>query len=204
MLVQPANFLILDEPTNHLDVQSQEVLQNALIDYEGTVIIVSHNRSFLDPLVTKTLEFRPDHDPRPFAGNITYYLEKTTEEQEGKAQLSGTQATKSSASAQPSSAGGANRKEQRKQEALKRQQRTQLLKPLETELEALEKVIAELEGAQATLTAALSSEEISSDPDKLQQTANAVAQITEKLETSYSRWGSLSDEIEKVQAKLGD
>ncbi|MBK1827950.1 ABC-F family ATP-binding cassette domain-containing protein [Haloferula rosea] len=203
MLVQPANFLILDEPTNHLDVQSQEVLQNALIGYEGTVIIVSHNRSFLDPLVTKTLEFRPDHDPRPFAGNISYYLEKTTAEKEGKAQLSGTQSPKAASSSTPSG-GGANRKEQRKLEAQKRQQRAQLLKPLESELETLEASIGEYEGAQATLTAALSSEEVASDPDKLQQTAAAVQQITEKLETAYSRWGTLSDEIEKVKEKLGD
>ena len=201
MLVQPANFLILDEPTNHLDVQSQEVLQNALIGYEGTVIIVSHNRSFLDPLVGKTLEFRPDHDPRLFAGNITYYLDKTAEEKTGKVQLSGTNTTKPSAS---KAGAGANRKEQRKMEAQKRQQRAQLLKPLESELETLESNIAEFEGAQATLTTALSSEEVASDPDKLQQTANAVQSVTEKLETAYSRWGELSDEIEKVKEKLGE
>ena len=65
MLLRPANFLILDEPTNHLDMQSQDVLQRALIDYPGSVMIVSHNRSFLDPLVTKTLEFRPGEPAAP-------------------------------------------------------------------------------------------------------------------------------------------
>ena len=65
MLLRPANFLILDEPTNHLDMQSQDVLQRALIDYPGSVMIVSHNRQFLDALVTKTLEFRPGEQPRP-------------------------------------------------------------------------------------------------------------------------------------------
>ncbi|MGE9269946.1 MAG: ABC-F family ATP-binding cassette domain-containing protein [Verrucomicrobiales bacterium] len=200
MLVQPANFLILDEPTNHLDVQSQEVLQNALIDYEGTVIIVSHNRSFLDPLVTKTLEFRPNHPPRTFSGNITYYLEKTAAENDASKRPSLSQ-TKTAGPAKPSSP-SVNRKEQRKLDAQKRQQRAEQLRPLESELESLETTIAELEGAQATLTAALSSEEVAADPEKLQQAASAVQRITEKLETAYSRWGTLSDEIETVREKL--
>ncbi|MEJ6635596.1 MAG: ABC-F family ATP-binding cassette domain-containing protein, partial [Akkermansiaceae bacterium] len=88
MLVRPANFLILDEPTNHLDMKSQDILQKALMDYPGTLLIVSHNRNFLDPIVGKTMEFRPGEDPRLFAGNLTYYLNKI-EEDEG--------ATKSSA-----------------------------------------------------------------------------------------------------------
>ncbi len=198
MLVQPANFLILDEPTNHLDVQSQEVLQNALRDYEGTVLIVSHNRSFLDPLVTKTLEFRPGHPPQLFAGNISYYLEKTAGDRDATTTAGTGSAPKASTSSSP-----VNRKEQKRREAELRQKRAKLLKPLENELEELESKIAELEGAQATLTAALSSEEIAADPDKLQQAGHAVQQITEKLETSYSRWGELSDEVEKVRLKLG-
>jgi ATP-binding cassette, subfamily F, member 3 len=198
MLLRPANFLILDEPTNHLDMQSQDVLQRALTDYPGSVLIVSHNRSFLDELVGKTLEFRPGEQPRLFSGNITYYLEKTAAENDGKA------------SAQPSSAGGAGkpqatitRKEQRRQEAEAREMRNKLLKPLESELEALEARIAEFEAAQATLTTALSNEEIAADPDRFREATHAVSKITTALENSYSRWGELSDEIEKVRAKLG-
>jgi ATP-binding cassette subfamily F protein 3 len=198
MLLRPANFLILDEPTNHLDMQSQDVLQRALIDYPGSVLIVSHNRSFLDDLVTKTLEFRPGESPRLFSGNITYYLEKTAEETIG-ARLAGS----SSQSQVSKSQSGVSRKDQRRAEAEAREMRNKLLKPLESELAALEAKIAEYEAAQNTLTAALSSEEVASDPDKLHQTSTAVANITSALETSYSRWGDLSDEIEKVKAKLG-
>ena len=84
MLLKPANFLILDEPTNHLDMQSQGVLQRALLDYPGSVMIVSHNRDFLDQLVTKTLEFRPGEEPRLFHGNIAYYLDKKAEEKSAR------------------------------------------------------------------------------------------------------------------------
>jgi ATP-binding cassette subfamily F protein 3 len=196
MLLRPANFLILDEPTNHLDMQSQDVLQRALIDYTGSVLIVSHNRSFLDPLVTKTLEFRPGADPRLFSGNITYYLEKTAEQSTATRGNTG-----GPAAAKPPPS--ASRKDQRRAEAEARGLRNKLLKPLESELEALEANIAELEAAQATLTAALSNPETAADPDRFREATQAVAAITNKLENHYSRWGELSDEIEKVSAKLG-
>jgi ATP-binding cassette subfamily F protein 3 len=202
MLLRPANFLILDEPTNHLDMQSQDVLQRALADYPGSVLIVSHNRSFLDPVVTKTLEFRPGEAPRLFAGNISYYLEKSAAENQSAKPAAASKsapAARSNTTTQP----GVSRKDQRRAEAEARDQRNKLLKPLETELTTLEIKIAELEAAQATLNAALTSEEIISQPDKLRETGNAISKITHALENAYSRWGELTDEIEKVKAKLG-
>jgi len=199
MLLRPANFLILDEPTNHLDIQSQEVLQNALRDYPGSYMIVSHNRSFLDPIVTKTLEFRQGHPPRTFAGNITYYLEKIEQEKN---------ATKGITTAAPTTsntpASGVNRKEQRKLEAAARKKRNDVLKPLQSELEELEKGIAEYEAAQAALTAHMSSPETSGDADKMQQASSAYQALSEKLENTFSRWGEVSDQIEKLEAELAD
>jgi len=57
LLLQPVNFLILDEPTNHLDMRTKDILKQALIDFDGTLIIVSHDRDFLDGVVTKVYEF---------------------------------------------------------------------------------------------------------------------------------------------------
>ena len=140
MLIQPANFLILDEPTNHLDVQSQAVLQSALAEYPGAYLIVSHNRSFLDPIVTKTLEFRPGESPQVYHGNVTYYLDKKAEE---KGATKGTNKGDDRSTSKPtlsslasSSAPAAvkgpkiSRKEQRKLEALERQKRSDGLKPV--------------------------------------------------------------------------
>jgi ATP-binding cassette subfamily F protein 3 len=166
------------------------------------VLIVSHNRSFLDPVVSKTLEFRPGEAPRLFAGNISYYIEKSAAEKQGAKPAAASKsapAAKASAVTQP----GVSRKDQRRAEAEARDQRNKLLKPLETELAALEIKIAELEAAQATLNAALTSEELISQPDKLRETSNAISKITHALENAYSRWGELTDEIEKVKAKLG-
>ena len=73
MLARSANFLILDEPTNHLDMRSQDALQNALKEYTGAYLIVSHNRAFVDPLATKVLEIRKD-GLSLFPGNVSDYL----------------------------------------------------------------------------------------------------------------------------------
>jgi ATP-binding cassette subfamily F protein 3 len=199
MLVRPANFLILDEPTNHLDMQSQDILQKALIDYPGTLLIVSHNRAFLDPIVQKTMEFRPGHDPRLFAGNLSYYLDKI-EESEGVPPTTSTPSAKSRkdspATPQLSS------KERRKREAALREKRNKVLKPLQTEFEMTEETIAELEGAQATLTSHLESPEVMGDPDKLRETTQAYEAISQKLEKAYSKWEDLSTRIEQVEAEL--
>ena len=143
MLIQPANFLILDEPTNHLDVQSQAVLQSALAEYPGAYLIVSHNRAFLDPIVTKTLEFRPGESPQVYHGNVTYYLDKKTEEKATIKGGSGTTAKPTLSSLASSSAPAAvttstsatankgpklSRKEQRKLKADERQRRSDELK----------------------------------------------------------------------------
>ena len=75
MLLRPFNFLVLDEPTNHLDILSKNVLKQALLEYNGSMIIVSHDREFLSGLTDKTIEFR-DHKLKTYLGDINYFLEK--------------------------------------------------------------------------------------------------------------------------------
>src|ERR1051326_8217363 len=81
MLLQPANFLVMDEPTNHLDMRSKKVLQDALEEYEGTYVIVSHDRAFLDPLVNKVLEVTTG-GVRTFLGNVSDYIAKKKSERD--------------------------------------------------------------------------------------------------------------------------
>jgi ATP-binding cassette subfamily F protein 3 len=75
MLLRPFNLLLLDEPTNHLDMLSKEVLKNALLDYNGTLLVVSHDREFLAGLTNRTMEFR-DHRLFEYLGDVNYFLEK--------------------------------------------------------------------------------------------------------------------------------
>ncbi len=76
LMLTEANFLLLDEPTNNLDIASTEVLEEALLDFEGTILVVSHDRYFLDKITTKIVEIGPDRQVRVYPGNYSYYMEK--------------------------------------------------------------------------------------------------------------------------------
>ncbi|HKK26179.1 MAG TPA: ABC-F family ATP-binding cassette domain-containing protein [Gracilimonas sp.] len=90
MLLSPANLLIFDEPTNHLDMSSKNILQQAIQQYEGTCLIVSHDRDFLDPIVNKVLDVQPGYI-KTYLGNVSYYLDKKKEEEEQDAASETTQ-----------------------------------------------------------------------------------------------------------------
>ena len=81
MLLIPANLLILDEPTNHLDIPAKEMLEDALINYDGTALIVSHDRYFISQVATKIVEVR-DGEFRVYLGDYHYYHDKLAEERE--------------------------------------------------------------------------------------------------------------------------
>ena len=200
MLVRPANFLILDEPTNHLDMQSQEVLQNALNHYTGTIIIVSHNRAFLDPVAERTLEFRPGQPPKLYYGNLSYYLDKVAEEERLQSQQKAI--PRSTGSTNTPEDGSISRKEQRRREAETRQQRNRVLKPLEERLEKLEASIAEFESAKETLTEHMSKPEVAGNADELRKTSDAFQSVSNQLEKAYSDWSELSNEVETMRSKL--
>jgi ATP-binding cassette subfamily F protein 3 len=82
MLMQEANAIILDEPTNHLDIKSKEILQDAVRAFNGTVILVSHDRDFLDPIVNKILEVSKT-GTRMLTSNVSEYIERIKRENAG-------------------------------------------------------------------------------------------------------------------------
>ncbi|CAN5201964.1 ABC-F family ATP-binding cassette domain-containing protein [soil metagenome] len=199
MLVQPANFLLLDEPTNHLDMQSQEVLQHALKEYTGTYLIVSHNRAFLDPVVTKVLEFAPGQQPRLFLGNVTDYIEKKQAEAEAASRRG---APPAAARTDLAPASGTARKEQKKAEARLRQERSQKLKPLEQELETVEATIANLEREKAEIVRSMSVPEFFEDKERAKGIAARFKEVDLELESAYTRWTKIDEELDRQRAKL--
>lgn len=196
MLLHPANFLILDEPTNHLDIQSQQVLQKALAEYPGSYCIVSHNRSFLDPVVSKVLEFIPGEAPRVYIGNVSDYLDKVERDQALAS------AAQSASASRDDASGGMDRKLRKRVEAEIRQQKARVLRPLQEKLEKLEAEIARLEAEKTDVTLQLERPEIAADTDAVMEQTARFQHASRQLETCFTQWADLSEQIEETEARI--
>ena len=189
MLLTPSNLLVLDEPTNHLDIRSKAVLQDALSRYEGSFVIVSHDRDFLDPLINKCIDFDSGH-PRITTGTITDYLRKRHEEAQGVQQqrnADGEEIAKRSAQH--------GEKERKRREAELRQERYKKLKPLKTKVSRLEKEIASWEQKKAGLESALSSEETYKNDETARTVTNEYSEVSAKIDSLYAQWESMQTEL---------
>ena len=139
LMLEPYNLLILDEPTNHMDMRSKDILKDALQKYDGTVVVVSHDREFLDGLVDRIYEFR-DGGVREYLGDIWYFLEKRKVESLQEIERKDKPVVAVKAAAETSSAGKLSYEQKKEQEKLLRK----LRKAVESVEEELAKVEAEI------------------------------------------------------------
>jgi ATP-binding cassette subfamily F protein 3 len=193
LLVKPANLLVMDEPTNHLDLDSSEALIDALEDYSGTLIFVTHNRSFLDRLATQVWDVR-DRRVIPYPGNLAEYLEHLEREaaqKRGQAAFS----ADSGAVAQKSSLSPLLRK---RMEAEARQAKSAKTGPLKKEISTLEGRIAELEAAQKEREGQLVDPAFASDFAKARPVMDAHREAAEELEEAYARWETAQRELAEL------
>lgn len=145
LLLSPFNLLILDEPTNHLDMPSKDVLKNALLQYEGSLILVSHDRDFLEGLSTKTYEFK-DKQLRGYTGDVYDFLAER--KLESLNELQRKQAAAVASGEKTVSSNKENYERRKEQEAADRKKKNRLRK-LEDEVEALQQKVAEIEAKLA-------------------------------------------------------
>ncbi len=188
MLLNPGNFLIFDEPTNHLDMQSKNILQQALQQFEGTLMIVSHDRDFLDPVVDKTLEVQPGR-LKTWLGNVSYYLDKKREESTG--------VTKQEESSSQSD--GRSRKEQRRAEAEKRNALSKKMKPLKERLNEIEAEIEKGETKKAEIEKLMSAESFYDDAEAVKKSSMEYENIKSNLADLLNKWEEVAGRIEFVQ-----
>ena len=161
MMLEPRNLLILDEPTNHMDMRSKDILKNAIMKYDGTVVVVSHDREFLDGMVQKVYEFR-DGGVKEYLGGIYYFLEKRKleslqeiERRDAPAKPMANPAAKSAA--QPAAnrdaaASGKLTYEQRKEQEKQLRKLRRAVETVEAELAEIEKQIAAYDAKFAAAT----------------------------------------------------
>lgn len=185
MMLERGNVLILDEPTNHLDIDTKEVLEKALCDYDGTIIFVSHDRYLLNRLATRILEITPD-SVESFNGGFDEYMEvKRSKQLAEEKQLEAQKAEKAKQEAAEKSVKAYRSKEQRSADAKKRNR-----------IRELEKEIEKLEAEMQALQEEMASPEVCQDYQLMQEKC---AEFEQKklLSAEYSdEWLMLSEEME--------
>lgn len=197
LLLRANNLLILDEPTNHLDMHSKDVLMNALKDFGGTVIFVSHDRGFIEGLATKVLELKPGSH-REFPGNYKYYMERIEAEEAGivgqfergtgiaTSSVNSTKTSEAKADA-TKSAGKLNWEEQKKIEAERRKN--------EKEAARLETEIAKAEEEKSALESKMALPEVYSNGAKAKEVQQKIDETTKKIETLTQAWETAMDKL---------
>lgn len=184
------NFLILDEPTNHLDIDSKEVLENAVMDFNGTVLFVSHDRYFINKVATCVLEIAPQGSTL-YLGDYDYYLEKKAEQEEIAAAKS-TAETPIENSLKEVSTGKVNYqqgKERQKQE-----------RRLKRSVEEFEQLVEKLDAQKNDLENQMSSPENYNDLEKMGELQAKLQEISKKLAEAEENWEQASMELEEFLA----
>ena len=175
LMLKGGNFLLLDEPTNHLDSSSREELENTLKEYGGTLLIISHDRYFINKLADRVLVMTPE-GVTEYLGNYDYYLERT------KSEIGENKAEKATVNKEKPQNDYFLQKQRQSEE---RKRKTRLNKA-EAEIERLD---GEIEKTQALLT----SEEVVADYEKLIELTNKLEQLRQEQEEQYLIWEELSE-----------
>jgi ATP-binding cassette subfamily F protein 3 len=180
------NFLMLDEPTNHLDIDSREVLENALNEFDGTILFVSHDRYFINQVATQVVELAPTGTTR-YLGNYDYYVEKKAE-QDAYAAKEAAEAEAAHPTVDTPKQTQVDYQQQKEQAKAKRK--------LSRQVDALETKLGELETQKTTVETAMSSPENFNDADKLADLQEQLTAVTTELDTTEEEWTEKSLALE--------
>lgn len=190
MLLSESNLLILDEPTNHLDYNTRELFQKALLQYGGTVLIVSHDRAFLDDLVDRVLEIR-DGNIYDYPGNYSWFIEKRAQRQRAaEAEVQKKPAAEKTES---------KTKEQKRAEAEERNRIYRAKKEFVSRLEKCENNIAAAESRKSEINELLCDPEVLAQSKKVQALMIELKDREKELAELYSEWEELSVKIEEIK-----
>ena len=186
LLLTPSNLLILDEPTNHLDILSKDVLKNALLQYNGTLIIVSHDRDFLQGLTTRLYEFR-NRKIKEFRGDIFDFLEKRKIENLKELEVN-----------EKKKAGGKT-KSGNKQKWIQKKEKDRQIRKTESAIVKLEETIAQLEDRLKEINEKLSRPDEFADEIKTGTLYVQHDDVTNKLEAHFGEWEKLHEQLELLK-----
>ncbi len=202
IMLSKANFLILDEPTNHLDILSKEVLESAIINYEGTVLYISHDRYFINQTASKIIEMAISHDryfinqtaskiiemakegTTEYLGDYDYFVEKKKEFKETKALIA-----QSSTSSAPTTSSNTKLDRQKQKEEQTR------IRRIQNQMTKLEEAINEAEERMSIIDEQLCLEEIYSDFEKSKDLLEEKESLSLQIASYYEEWEALSETL---------
>lgn len=176
LLLSGANFLLLDEPTNHLDIESREMVEDMLNHYPGTILLVSHDRYFIDHIVEQVVAVE-NHTLQLYWGNYSYYHEKLMEKQ----------------AALEDEKKEARREQKKALRDTEERQQQRLLRRLNKELDEVEEEIMGLEHRKTELEALLSDPATYNDEDQAREINSDYRELQETLEEAYRRWEEITE-----------
>ncbi|KAA3438618.1 ABC-F family ATP-binding cassette domain-containing protein [Rufibacter hautae] len=188
-LISEANFLLLDEPTNHLDMQSVNILIQALEQYEGTFVVISHDRYFVENVANK-IWYIEDHELKEYPGTYheyEYWMDQR--EKTGKRQ-----------SAQPAAAAKAQPKP--KPSASQQQELEQELKKINQKLKQIEGLVNDLEGKLKNCESKLALPSTYSDPNALHEATQQFNKVKAQLDKEQTTWEQLMEQVDELESQL--
>ena len=182
LMLSKANLLLLDEPTNHLDIMSREALEDAILSYDGTLIVISHDRYFLNKVINKIVELQ-ENGLKTYLGNYNYYMDKKAnpnryedideEINQGKT------------------------KTQIKEERKKKKSAEKSARALRAQLRDVEKLIPQKEEELEKLQGMLCAEEVYSNPEESVRVNKKINSVQEEIDSLYATWEELSESLEE-------
>lgn len=196
LLLSPVNLLILDEPTNHLDMHSKDVLMNALKDFGGTVVFVSHDRGFIEGLSTKVLELTPGKH-REFPGDYKYYQERLLAESNGSVGEFSFGTNVSGAAKVESNTANNSKEQSSGQLSWEESKRIQAeRRKAEREVAKIEEEIALMEQKKAELDAKMSQPAVYSNGEKAKQVQNEINDVVAKIDELNEKWEAAMEKLD--------
>lgn len=179
MMLEGDNLLLLDEPTNHLDIYSRQALEDALNDYTGTMLIVSHDRRFIDRLADRIFVIESGNI-QIYNGNYTYYLEKRQPVEQKPVEK------------KQMGAGGAQYKAKKEFQSA--------LRKVKSRIAAVETELDEIDAQITAANAALTEPDVSADYQKAMELTEKIAQLNQRQEALMDEWAELSERLEEMES----